>query len=194
MDSPSPEEDYRGGFVGPSEQALRTYLEQYLGQEDAVTPPGNAVPVDVIGAFVKFHKGNEVWGTYVGKSFVKTDLIDRLCDFFSYSIELDKRLHEKKIYMLYPEAQRLSLEIFYVGTVLAGLAKGESAQLYEALNSMLEYKRTQRKLKMGDAPVRMEVIIDSDAFIEGYNPSPGRIRSKVPRITHKMKQRMSAEQ
>lgn len=82
--------------------------------------------------------------------------------------------------MLYPEAQRLSLEIFYVGTVLAGLAKGESAQLYEALNSvslllmsvhlfgpdtpdwcqMLEYKRTQRKLKMGDAPVRMEVIID----------------------------------
>lgn len=57
------------------EQALRTYLEQYLGQEDAVTPPGNAVPVDVIGAFVKFHKGNEVWGTYVGKSFVKTDLI-----------------------------------------------------------------------------------------------------------------------
>jgi hypothetical protein len=38
--------------------------------------------------------------------------------------------------MLYPQAQQLSLDIFFVGTVLAGLTKGESEQLYLALNQV----------------------------------------------------------
>jgi hypothetical protein len=91
MDSPPPEEEYRGGFAGPTgnrvdftpvtegsaneEEALRTHLEEYLSQEDAMTPPGNAVPVEVIGAFVKFHERNEIWGSFSGKSFVKEELI-----------------------------------------------------------------------------------------------------------------------
>lgn len=92
MESPPPQEEYRGGFAGPTgnqvdftrivegntateEQALTTQLEDYINQEDSMVPPGNAAPVDVIQAFVKFHKGNEVWDSYVGKSFVKTDLI-----------------------------------------------------------------------------------------------------------------------
>lgn len=92
MESPPPQEEYRGGFAGPTgnqvdftrivegnttteEQALTTQLEDYINQEDSMVPPGNAAPMDVIQAFVKFHKGNEVWDGYVGKSFVKTDLI-----------------------------------------------------------------------------------------------------------------------
>jgi hypothetical protein len=46
--------------------------------------------------------------------------------------------------MLYPEAQKLSLDIFFVGTVLAGLNKGESARLYEALNSVGRFNSTIR--------------------------------------------------
>lgn len=38
--------------------------------------------------------------------------------------------------MLYPQAQQLSLDIFFVGTVLADLTKGESEQLYLALNQV----------------------------------------------------------
>jgi hypothetical protein len=38
--------------------------------------------------------------------------------------------------MLYPQAQQLSLDIFFVGTVLAGLTKGESEELYLALNQV----------------------------------------------------------
>lgn len=38
--------------------------------------------------------------------------------------------------MLYTEAQQMSLNIFFIGTVLAGLHQEESRQLYLALNQV----------------------------------------------------------
>lgn len=59
-----------------------------------------------------------------------------MCDFFSYTIELRKRLDANKMYMQYVTAKQLFLDIFFVGTVLAGLNRDESASLFLELSAV----------------------------------------------------------
>ncbi|GHJ86114.1 hypothetical protein NliqN6_2516 [Naganishia liquefaciens] len=208
----TPDDDYTDGFAGPAVgkvdfspigeegmyaemRDLQSRIVNYIDQRGSAAPASDKdTAALIVKNLVKFHHESDIWIDHVGKAFVKAQLIDRLCDFFSYWVELSKRLDDKKECMLYTEAQQMSLDIFFIGTVLAGLHKTESAQLYLALNQMLAFKLEQRKLRLGDGPVRMQVVIDSDQHLalNGYNPSIFRIKTKVPRVTKKFKEQVLA--
>ena len=182
MQTPLVSEPYSSGFPGPNGgqvdftaspigpnglregPELMRRLEEYITLQGGSALPAASVAaaLNVVRKFIEFHKGNEVWGVYENRCFLKDHLIgksttlrirtswlmrgdclpsrstatDRMCDFFSYTIELEKRLDANKAYMHYVTAKQLFLDIFFVGTVLAGLNQQDSASLFLELSAV----------------------------------------------------------
>ncbi|KAJ9107421.1 hypothetical protein QFC21_000872 [Naganishia friedmannii] len=186
--------DENGFREGPE---LMKRLEEYIALQggSALPAASKEAALNVVRKFIEFHKGNENWGVYESRCFLKNTLTERMCDFFSYTIEFGKRLDANKAYMTYVAAKQLFLDIFFVGTVLAGLNQEESASLFLELNAMLDYKRNQRHLKLGDGPVHIEFTPYATDILGEYPPdlSSLRMRTKVPRVTKKLIEKMRAE-
>lgn len=90
MDSPS--DDYSRGFAGPvgrvdftsvgdgsvqlEAQELKARLVNFIHQRGSAAPAASDVAaMDAAQKFVKFNQGNEAWGEFAGRSFIKAYLI-----------------------------------------------------------------------------------------------------------------------
>lgn len=93
----SPCDDFTEGFTGPAigqvdftpvgvdrmqveVRELQSRIVNYIHQRGSAAPAsGKDAATSMVQKFVKFHHtyGNEVWGAYAGKSFVKGQLIGK---------------------------------------------------------------------------------------------------------------------